>query len=57
MLARGSDKDVCCRRYCSVYIFAAVIIVVLQRFAEDPLIVLDLVCLDDAPKGEDGRPR
>ena len=37
--------------------FAAVIIVVLQRFAEDPLIVLDLVYLDDAPKGEDGRPR
>ena len=37
--------------------FAAVIIVVLQRFAEDPLIVSDLVCLDDAPKGEDGRPR
>ena len=39
------------------YIFAAVIIVVLQRFAEDPLIVSDLVYLDDAPKGEDGRPR
>ena len=37
--------------------FAAVIIVVLQRFAEDPLIVLDLVYLGDAPKGEDGRPR
>ena len=32
--------------------FAAVIIVVLQR-----LIVSDLVYLDDAPKGEDGRPR
>ena len=31
---------------------------VLQRFAEDPLIVLDLVYLDDAPKGEGGsRPR
>ena len=30
---------------------------VLQRFAEDPLIVSDLVYLDDAPKGEDGRPR
>ena len=29
----------------------------LQRFAEDPLIVSDLVYLDDAPKGEDGRPR
>ena len=37
--------------------FAAVIIVVLQKFAEDPLIVSDLVYLDDAPKGEDGRPR
>ena len=37
--------------------FAAVIIVVLPRFAEDPLIVSDLVYLDDAPKGEDGRPR
>ena len=37
--------------------FAAVIVVVLQRFAEDPLIVSDLVYLDDAPKGEDGRPR
>ena len=36
--------------------FATVIIVVLQRFAEDPLIVSDSVCLDDAPKGEDGRP-
>ena len=38
-------------------LFAAVIIVVLQRLAEDPLIVSDLVYLDDAPKGEDGRPR
>ena len=37
--------------------FAAVIIVVLRRFPEDPLIVSDLVYLDDAPKGEDGRPR
>ena len=37
--------------------FAAVITVILQRFAEDPLIVSDLVYLDDAPKGEDGRPR
>ena len=37
--------------------FAAVIIVVLQRFAEDPLIVSDFVYLDDAPKGGDGRPR
>ena len=58
MFARGSGKDVCCRRYCSIFCFAAVIIiVVLQRFAEDPLIVSDLVYLDDAPKGEDGRPR
>ena len=38
-------------------LFAAVIIVVLQRFAEDPLIVSDLVYLDGAPKSEDGRPR
>ena len=37
--------------------FVAVIIVVLQRFAEDPLIVSDLVYLDDAPKSEDGRLR
>ena len=39
------------------FIFAAVIVVVLQRFAEVPLIVSDLVYFDDAPKGEDGRPR
>ena len=38
-------------------LFAAVIMVVLQRFAEDPLIFSDLVYLNDAPKGEDGRPR
>ena len=38
-------------------VFAAVIIVVRQRFAEDPLIVSDLVYLDDAPKDEDGMPR
>ena len=38
-------------------VFATVIIMVLQKFAEDPLIVSDLVYLDDAPKGEDGRPR
>ena len=37
--------------------FATVIMVVLQRFAEDPLLVSDLVYLDDAPNGEDGRPR
>ena len=36
---------------------AAVIIVVLKRFAEDPPIVSDLVYLDDAPKGEDRKPR
>ena len=59
MFARASGKDVCCHRYYSVpgIFFAAVIIVVLQRFAEDPLIVSDLVYLDDAPKGEDDRPR
>ena len=39
------------------FFFAAVIIVILQRFAEDPLIVSDLVYLNDAPEGEDGRPR
>ena len=37
--------------------FAAIIIVVLQRFVEDPQIVSDLVYLDDVLKGEDGRPR
>ena len=36
--------------------FAAIIIVVLQRFAEDQLIVSDMVYLDDAPKDEDDRP-
>ena len=36
--------------------FAAVIIVILQTFTEGPLIVSDLVYLDDAPKSEDGRP-
>ena len=30
---------------------------VLQRFTKDPLIVLDLMYLDDASKGEDGRPK
>ena len=30
---------------------------VLQRFAAHPVIVSDLVGLDDAPKGEGGRPR
>ena len=38
-------------------ICAAIAIVALQRFAEDPLIVSELVYLDDAPKGEDDRPR
>ena len=38
-------------------VFAAVIIVVLQRFADDPLVISNLVYLDDAPKGEDGRPK
>ena len=37
--------------------FAAVIIVILQRLTEDLLIVSNLVYLDDAPKGKDGRPR
>ena len=37
--------------------FALVIIVVLYRFAGDPLIFSDLVHLGDAPKGEDGRPK
>ena len=36
--------------------FAAVIIVVVQRLMEQPLIASDLVYLDDAPKSEDGRP-
>ena len=43
-------------RYCSVSSFAAVIIVVLQRFAEDPLIVSDTVYLDNAPMDDDARP-
>ena len=30
---------------------------VLQRFAENPLVVSDLVYLDDVPEGEDGRPK
>ena len=37
--------------------FAAVMIGILQRFAEDPLIGSDLMYLDDAPMGEDDRPR
>ena len=37
--------------------FVAVIIVFLQRFVEDLLIVSDLVYLDGAPKCEDGMPR
>ena len=37
--------------------YAVVIMGVLQRFAEEPLIVSDLVYLDDALKGKDGRPR
>ena len=40
-----------------IIFFAAVIIVILQRFVEDLLIVSDLVYLDDAPKGEDYRSR
>ena len=38
-------------------IFAAVIIVVLQRSAADPLTISDLMYLDGAPKGEEDRPR
>ena len=38
-------------------VFAPVIIVVVQRFVEQQLIVSDLVYLDDAPKSKDGRPR
>ena len=30
---------------------------VLQRFAVDPVTFSDLVYLDDAPKGEDDKPR
>ena len=41
----------------NIFFAAVIIIVILQRFAEDPLTVSDLVYLDDAPKGEDGRPR
>ena len=37
--------------------FVALIVVVLQRLAEDPLIASDLVYVDDAPKDEDSRPR
>ena len=38
-------------------VFAAVIVIVLQRFAADPVIVSNLMCFGDAPKGEDGRSR
>ena len=37
--------------------FAAIILVVLQRFVEEPMMVSGLVYLDDAPKSKDGRPR
>ena len=53
----GAPANMCVVAAMFNIFFAAVIIVVLQRFAEDPLIVSDLVYLDDAPKGEDGRPR
>ena len=36
--------------------YAVVTVGVLQRFAEEPLIVSNLVYPDDAPKGKDGRP-
>ena len=35
--------------------YAAVIIVLLHQFVEDPFIVSDLVYLDVAPRDEDGR--
>ena len=38
-------------------LFTTAIIVVLQRLAADPVIVSDLVYLNDGPKGEDGSPR
>ena len=44
-------------RLFNIFFAAVIIIVILQRFAEDSVIVSDLVYLDDAPKGEDGRPR
>ena len=53
ILARGSGKNVCCRRCYSISSLRRSP----QWFVEDPLIVLDLVPLDDAPKSEDGRPR
>ena len=51
--AKTYGKNVRCRRYCSTYSF----IVVLKRFATDPLIVSDLMSLDDVPKDEVGRPK
>ena len=56
MSARASGKDVCCRRYFFNIFFAALITVVLHRFAADPLTVSDLAYLGDAPRGEGGRP-
>ena len=56
MFARGFGKDVFSPILFNIAL-AAVIIVVLKRFAEDPLIVSDLVYLDDAPKGENRQPR
>ena len=56
MFARGFGKDVFSPMLFNI-VLAAVIIVVLKRFAEDPLIVSDLVYLDDAPKGENRQPR
>ena len=51
----GAPTRICVVACCSIS--AAVIIVVLQRFAVDLLIVSDLVYLDDALKGEDDIPR
>ena len=38
-------------------LFTAVIIVVVQRFAADPVIVSDLAFRNDEPKGKAGSPR
>ena len=41
----------------NIFFAVFIIMVVLQRFAADPMIVSDLVYLGDAPKVEDGRSR
>ena len=46
MSARAFGKDVCCRRYLLFNIFfVAAIVLVLKRFAADPVIISDLVCM------------